>query len=297
MPKRAFPSLCGTCGKIEVHPIRADYVTQFKHDGTLHDLQVDGLEIPTCASCGAEWMSAEQDERIVQALRDKVGLLNPCEIKAQRKQLGLTQEQLANKIGAAKESVCRWETGALIQSVSTDRLLRMFFEYPAEPIWSNQRTEARLSVVDARGSIFDTIAESRRSTERELNAELLQVFRNSIECQLLSGLLVDDTKFSAVESWLSDKDFVDIRLRHTYQCMQQVFHDRGRLEAKTVVERLGAWRDEFPVEPHQFIASLVDSLTPQMGVEHLAELMAKQSRVRSELKAAFHATKFCDSVD
>jgi DNA-binding transcriptional regulator YiaG len=37
--------------------------------------------------------------------------MTPKQILKLRKDLGLTQQQLADRIGAARESVARWETG------------------------------------------------------------------------------------------------------------------------------------------------------------------------------------------
>jgi DNA-binding transcriptional regulator YiaG len=37
--------------------------------------------------------------------------MTPREIKKLRKDLGITQQQLADQIGAARESVARWEAG------------------------------------------------------------------------------------------------------------------------------------------------------------------------------------------
>jgi len=37
--------------------------------------------------------------------------VTPKQIRTLRKELGLTQQQLAEKIGATRESVARWETG------------------------------------------------------------------------------------------------------------------------------------------------------------------------------------------
>ena len=50
------------------------------------------------------------------------------EVAALRKQLGLTQQQLAQKIGASRESVSRWETGAHPPEVANLKALRYLAE-------------------------------------------------------------------------------------------------------------------------------------------------------------------------
>ena len=42
--------------------------------------------------------------------------------------LGLTQKQLADKLGLAEATLSRWETGAQIRQRSLDKLLRLFFD-------------------------------------------------------------------------------------------------------------------------------------------------------------------------
>ena len=40
----------------------------------------------------------------------------------------MSQQELAEQLGVAKETISRWETGAMIQSRAMDNLLRLFFE-------------------------------------------------------------------------------------------------------------------------------------------------------------------------
>ena len=68
------------------------------------------------------------DDRIVAALRAEVGLLSPQEIHKRRTQLELSQQEIAEQLGVAKETIARWESGALIQPRAMDNLLRLYFE-------------------------------------------------------------------------------------------------------------------------------------------------------------------------
>jgi len=68
--------------------------------------------------------------RASDAVRSEEGLLSPSEIKAFRKQLGLTQPQLEDLLGAGPKTVTRWEKGTVIQNGATDTLLRLLREVP-----------------------------------------------------------------------------------------------------------------------------------------------------------------------
>ncbi len=45
-------------------------------------------------------------------------------------QLGLKQQELAQRLGVAAETISRWVTGAVIQSRAMDNLMRLFFALP-----------------------------------------------------------------------------------------------------------------------------------------------------------------------
>ena len=125
---RPFPWRCFECRAIEVFPKSTDHTTTVKHDGREYLVRIPDLAIPTCRKCGAQTFSVGDDDRIVAALRSQLGLLTPIEIQKRRGQLNLNQQEIAEQLGVAKETISRWETGALIQSRAMDNLLRLFFE-------------------------------------------------------------------------------------------------------------------------------------------------------------------------
>jgi DNA-binding XRE family transcriptional regulator len=45
-----------------------------------------------------------------------------------RANLELSQQEMAEQVGVATETISRWEAGGLIQSRAMDNLLRLFFE-------------------------------------------------------------------------------------------------------------------------------------------------------------------------
>jgi putative zinc finger/helix-turn-helix YgiT family protein len=124
---RPYPWRCVECKADEVFPQATDYTTTVKHDGRPYSIHIPDLAIPTCRNCGDQLFTAESDDRIIAALRAQIGLLTPQEVLTQRSGLDLTQQEMAEQIGVAKETISRWETGALIQSRAMDNLMRLFF--------------------------------------------------------------------------------------------------------------------------------------------------------------------------
>ena len=127
---RPFPWLCSDCVTRTLVPTVMDYTTKIKHDGVIHELHLHGITVPCCTTCGNQVVTTEVDERVRDALRAKLHLLTPAQIRANIEKLGLTQQELAERLDFAPETVSRWVTGALIQSSRINTRLRMFFAFP-----------------------------------------------------------------------------------------------------------------------------------------------------------------------
>lgn len=281
MTDKTYPWTCGNCAQKRVQPIFQDYCTQFKHDGKLHDLTIPNLEVPTCQNCGQKSFSLSQGDRITQALREKVGLLPTAKIKSERKRLGLNQEQLAECIGAAKESISRWETGALIQSVSTDRLLRMFFKHPTDPIWNNKWMDVSSALPESRS--LDAHAASSALASSERRATFFRDIADSVERKLLSRLMVEDFWVPMVESRLKEDDFQNALLRFTYNSMLSIYHTSGKIVPRKLADALAVRTAELPAEPSEIVIFLVDTAVPDTKIEELVDLMSRRSQIRREL--------------
>lgn len=125
---RPYPWKCRSCGKPSLSPTVVDYPAEMEHDGRAYSFVVPQLEILECSSCHNRVLPDEALARVTGELRSQAGLLAPQEIRDRRKSLSLTQEQLANYLKVAKETVSRWETGGQIQQRAMDLLLRLFFD-------------------------------------------------------------------------------------------------------------------------------------------------------------------------
>jgi len=127
---RPFPWLCPDCFTETVVPTVIDYTAKVKQDGVLHELYLPQLEVPRCQTCGETIITSAVDERINDALRAHLRLLTPAQMRKGIEKLGLKQQELAERIGVAPETISRWVNGALIQSRAMDNLLRVYFAIP-----------------------------------------------------------------------------------------------------------------------------------------------------------------------
>jgi putative zinc finger/helix-turn-helix YgiT family protein len=127
---RPFPWKCGHCRQREVYPIEEAYTTEIVHDGRSYTVTLPSLRRFRCRKCDDTVLDTEANIQISQAFRRHAGLLTPEEIRQKRKELGLTQEELAERLSVAEATLSRWENGWQIQQRSLDKLLRLYFDLP-----------------------------------------------------------------------------------------------------------------------------------------------------------------------
>jgi putative zinc finger/helix-turn-helix YgiT family protein len=128
---RPFPWRCPRCVTPDaVHLETVPYTVEITHDGQIYKLEIPELQIPRCRSCQELIFSHAVDEQIRRVLRAHLRLITPEQIREGRKALHLTQEELAERLGVAKETISHWETGGLIQSRAIDNLLRVYYAFP-----------------------------------------------------------------------------------------------------------------------------------------------------------------------
>jgi len=128
--QRPFPWHCPKCRKNEVRPAIISYRCDMAHDGQLYSVTVPELTVPRCGHCGELLFNYPAEEQIRNALRGQLRLLTPDEIRAARTALGLSQKELAGRLGVVETTITRWETGDQIQPRAMDNLLRVFFALP-----------------------------------------------------------------------------------------------------------------------------------------------------------------------
>ena len=84
-------------------------------------------EVPVhrCKSCGYEWTGADAEDARQAAVCRHLGRLTPKEVRGVREMYQMSQAEFSRVTGLGEASLSRWETGAQVQNVSSDRLLRL----------------------------------------------------------------------------------------------------------------------------------------------------------------------------
>jgi DNA-binding transcriptional regulator YiaG len=128
--KSPYPWRCRHCGQVKVDRERIDYPAEVKYDGRLVSFVARGIDIPICRACGEKVFTEEVDQQINQALRTHFKLLTPSQIQSAIGQLGLTESQLAERLGIAETTLSRWLDGSVVQPRAMDNYVRIFFHFP-----------------------------------------------------------------------------------------------------------------------------------------------------------------------
>lgn len=127
---KAEGAQCPSCGK------RAIIVASDPIEQTVagREYRVEGFRYNRCTACGEEYFSAGQIDDILRAAnaaaRQELGRLAGDDIAAIRRGLGLTQGQLAARLGVSAGLVTRWERGTVLPNAMADRYLRDLSAHP-----------------------------------------------------------------------------------------------------------------------------------------------------------------------
>ncbi len=84
-----------------------------------------------CQACGESILAQSLLEKLEEQRYARLELLTPEQIKHIRQAAGLTQSQIAEKLGIGEKTYTRWETGKCLQNKSSDNLIRLFAKNPA----------------------------------------------------------------------------------------------------------------------------------------------------------------------
>jgi len=89
---------------------------------------VETIEVEVYQKFGEEFLTAESNELIERTRARHLGLMHGADIKALRKRLNLTQDQLSDRLACGKKSLSRWESGRAYPSGLVNKFLRLLDE-------------------------------------------------------------------------------------------------------------------------------------------------------------------------
>jgi putative zinc finger/helix-turn-helix YgiT family protein len=117
---------CDDCGG----PVTTERNAVRRYDiGGLPHVELHGVEVTHCEGCGKEGIAIPRIGQLHRVLAEAIvrqrRMLAPVEIRFLRKHIGLSAEDFAQRMGVARETVSRWETGAKPMGAVADRLLRL----------------------------------------------------------------------------------------------------------------------------------------------------------------------------
>lgn len=97
--------------------------------GGLPHVELHGVVVTRCPGCGKEGITIPRIAQLHRVLAEgfvtQRRMLAPPEIRFLRKHIGLSAADFAQRMGVARETVSRWETGAKPMGAVADRLLRL----------------------------------------------------------------------------------------------------------------------------------------------------------------------------
>ncbi len=128
--QRPFPWHCRHCDEREVTLATTNYAAEVRHDGRLYTFSIPDLELPVCQACGERVFTEKVDAQVNDALRGHLNLLTPAQIRDGIKRVGMSQKDIAGRLGIAEATLSRWLNETQIQSRAMDNLLRVFFAFP-----------------------------------------------------------------------------------------------------------------------------------------------------------------------
>ena len=108
-----------------------------------------------CENCGQQMLPVALNRKLEELSMSRQGLLLPTQIKAIREKLGLTQVEMAERLGVGEKTYTRWESGRSMQNKSSDNLIRLMDRSPEQfaVIEAQRNPERSIRIADYIGQL------------------------------------------------------------------------------------------------------------------------------------------------
>ena len=93
-------------------------------------IEIQGASWEECASCKERIILPALRRALEEEALRRQGLLPASEIRAVRERTGLSQREMARRLGAGEKTYARWESGRSVQNRSSDNLIRLLDQDP-----------------------------------------------------------------------------------------------------------------------------------------------------------------------
>lgn len=138
-----------------------------------------------CDNCGEQMIPAALNRRLEDLSIQRQGLLPPTQIKAIREKLGLSQAEMAERLGVGEKTYTRWESGRSIQNKSSDNLIRLMDRSPEQfaVIEAQRSPERSMKIADYFNQLGQQEGRSRLAMaahDAELDAESADRIREAL---------------------------------------------------------------------------------------------------------------------
>jgi putative zinc finger/helix-turn-helix YgiT family protein len=117
---------CPICGREALENRRGKYSFDPPPNIPGGAIVIDDAQWEECTACGERIASVELEQSLENERYSRLGLLRPEVIKEIRSRAGLSQEEMAEKIGVGRKTYARWESGHSLHNTSSDNLIRLF---------------------------------------------------------------------------------------------------------------------------------------------------------------------------
>ena len=84
------------------------------------------------------------------------------QIKHYRKQAGLSQEKMAEKIGVSRQAITKWENGTGTPDIANLMAIADLFQISVDELLSNEKSERKSSLITYMKVVLNTILMVRR---------------------------------------------------------------------------------------------------------------------------------------